>query len=58
MPFPPLYQRLQQKTKGRLLDAEQGLAVEKPAALSAEEWSRFTSRTDPQPGWIDYTIEW
>src|SRR4029453_17414910 len=35
MPFPSLLQRLEEKTKGRVLDAELGLAEERPAGWTA-----------------------
>jgi hypothetical protein len=57
MPFPPLYRRLQEKTNGRILDADAGLE-ENPGGLSAEEWSRFAERADVQQDWLDYTIDW
>jgi hypothetical protein len=58
MPFPPLRRRLEEKTSGRVLDAELGVASENPGRLSDEEWSRFLDRADVQPGWIDYIVEW
>jgi hypothetical protein len=58
MPFPPLYDRLMEKTKGRILDAELGVASRRPAGIAAAEWKRFKKRTDVQPMWVDYTVEW
>lgn len=58
MPFPALLTRLQQKTHGRVLDAERGLDDAAPQELSAAAWQKFVGRTDVQPGWVDYTLEW
>lgn len=58
MPFPGLLRRLIEKTNGRVIDAERGLDDAKPHDLPAAAWDRFIARTDVQPGWIDYTIEW
>ncbi|HEU5280061.1 MAG TPA: hypothetical protein VFU26_14315 [Gaiellaceae bacterium] len=58
MPFPPLLKRLVEKTNGRVIDAERGLDDAKPHDLSQTAWKRFLQRTDVQPGWADYTIEW
>ena len=57
MPFPGLLRRLEEKTKGRVLDAELGLAEERPEGWSAAAWQRFVAKTDVQPLWIDYTLE-
>lgn len=57
MPLPSLLQRLQEKTKGRVLDAELGRG-EKPAAVGADEWERFLAQTDVQTWWVDYTVQW
>jgi hypothetical protein len=60
MPFPPLFEALMEKTKGRILDAEEGVSATNPGLLSDKEWNRFTKRI-PVPVekmWLDYTIEW
>ena len=57
MPFPPLFTRLNEKTMGRILDAELGQSGTKADALPAEQWKDFLDRCDVQPGWIDYTVE-
>jgi hypothetical protein len=57
MPFPALLKRLEEKTKGRVLDAELGVADDRPAGSSAAAWKQFTAKTDVQPLWIDYTLE-
>ena len=64
MPFPALFRRLEERTRGRIMDAELGVATENPGPLSDADWKGFTARTvvqertDDQPGWIDYTLEW
>ena len=57
MPFPSLLERLEEKTKGRVLDAELGLAADRPPGWTAAAWSGFVAKTDVQPLWIDYTLE-
>jgi hypothetical protein len=56
MPFPPLFKRLGEKTMGRLLDADLGLAGTKADELPARRWQEFLRRKDVKEGWIDYTI--
>jgi hypothetical protein len=58
MPFPPLLNRLIEKTNGRVMDAEKGLDDAKPHDLSDVAWKRFLDRTDVQDGWVDYTLDW
>jgi hypothetical protein len=58
MPFPALLNRLVEKTHGRVIDAETGIDDAKPHELSEAAWKRFLKRTDVQPGWVDYTLEW
>jgi hypothetical protein len=58
MPFPALLTRLVEKTHGRVMDAERGLDDATAQDLSDADWARFLARTDVQPGWIDYTLEW
>jgi Metallo-beta-lactamase superfamily len=57
MPFPSLLQRLEEKTKGRLLDAETGVPEQRPTGWTAAAWQTFLAKTDMQPLWIDYTLE-
>ncbi len=58
MPFPALLTRLVEKTHGRVMDAERGLDDATAQDLSDADWARFLARTDVQPGWVDYTLEW
>ncbi|HET6546924.1 MAG TPA: hypothetical protein VFG79_00615 [Solirubrobacter sp.] len=50
MPFPPLFDRLTEKTRGRILDAEQG-------RLGAG-WGALEPRTGVEQWFLDYTVEW
>ena len=56
MPFPSLYRRLQEKTGGRILDQDEGVAARIPGALSDPVWDDFVGRTDVQDHWIDYHV--
>ena len=58
MPLPSLLRRLEERTRGRILDAELGRPAEKPDAASAEEWAEFVARTDVQERWVDYVLSW
>jgi hypothetical protein len=58
MPFPSLFRRLDEKTKGRLLDAEQGRTGEHHDKLLEKERKSYEARSDVQDDWIDYTIDW
>jgi len=63
MPFPQLYQRLQEKTRGRLLRLDDGLAAAPPPAengfplLTQAEWNAFKKKTSIKPLYIDLIIE-
>jgi glyoxylase-like metal-dependent hydrolase (beta-lactamase superfamily II) len=50
MPFPPLLARLEERTGGRILDAELGLLHDDDAA--------FVARTTVSEWFVDYTLEW
>jgi hypothetical protein len=57
MPFGTLYRRLQEKTKGRVLDRDLGISPEKPESLSEAQWRYFNERAHVTPDWIDYWVE-
>jgi hypothetical protein len=57
MPFPSLLRRLQEKTRGRILDRDRGIETTKPERLSAKDWKQFIARTSVEDDWIDYKIE-
>jgi hypothetical protein len=57
MPFPSLYQRLHEKTAGRILDLETGLPPEPDLSTNAQELRKFLSRCKAHPDWIDYEVD-
>lgn len=57
MPFPSLFQRLQEKTGGRILDLDEGVKTENPGRLSDREWRQFVARTTVKELWVDYRID-
>jgi hypothetical protein len=60
MPFEPLYKRLKEKTRGRVIRADDGLPSAKPPGLSEGEWDEFKKRTKSDPSgeklWIEYNV--
>jgi hypothetical protein len=59
MPFPPLEERLRQKTRGRIIRADTGLP-KRPASIAPSEWEAFEANVaeDPSPDklWVQYTV--
>ena len=59
MPFPPLLERLQEKTAGRIIRADEGIP-KKPDEVSQDAWDDFLARTALDPGpdelWVEYTV--
>ncbi|NMO51453.1 hypothetical protein HH310_09645 [Actinoplanes sp. TBRC 11911] len=58
MPLPSLLRRLEEKTRGRILDAQLGRPEVRPEALSRADWERFLARTAVAPRWVDYELDW
>jgi hypothetical protein len=56
MPFPSLFRRLSERTRGRILDLERGRPTEKPADLTDREWEQFVDNTEVSDRWIDYWV--
>jgi hypothetical protein len=56
MPFPSLFRRLSERTRGRILDLERGRPTEKPAELTDREWEQFVDSTEVSDRWIDYWV--
>ena len=56
MPFPPLLERLKEKTGGRILRVDHGLP-KRPSKVSAAEWKQFTRRCVEDGLYLDYTVE-
>ncbi len=57
MPFPPLLKRLHQKTKGRIIRADQNLSEAKPDALSEEDWKSFRANYQENELWMEFSVE-
>ncbi len=63
MPFPQLNQRLLEKTRGRLLRVDNGMAAVPPPAengvplLTQAEWKAFKQKTTVKPLYINTIIE-
>jgi hypothetical protein len=57
MPFPTLFQRLEEKTKGRILDRDKGVTAANPGTLNQAQWQRFVERTAATEDWLDYFVE-
>jgi hypothetical protein len=56
MPFPSLYRRLEERTQGRILDADEGVNG-RGTPLAAGPWKAFEERTAVKDDWIDYRID-
>lgn len=57
MPFEPLYTRLFEKCKGRVISTDKGFALEKRTSpLNDAEWALYKARTTVKKLYIDYTI--
>lgn len=57
MPAEALYQRLLEKTRGRLLRADRVYhSTTRPDGVSATEWEEFTTRVSAEDLWIDYVV--
>lgn len=57
MPAEALYDRLLEKTRGRLLRADRVYHSEtRPAGVSAADWEEFTARVKAEDLWIDYIV--
>ena len=57
MPFPPLLERLHQKTKGRVIRADQNLPKDNPGPLSEAEWQSFLANCCENKLWVEYIVE-
>jgi hypothetical protein len=55
MPFPHLLQRLKEKTGGRVMRIDEGVA-DKPAAVAASRWKAFTDQVEEEDLSILYTV--
>ena len=57
MPFPPLLERLQQKTKGRVIRADQNFPKDKPEKLSEADWQSFQANYRETELWMEFSVE-
>lgn len=55
MPFEPLLRRLNERTRGRTVRTDTGLA-DKPNLLSEAEWTAFRSNFEQTPLYLQFTI--
>jgi hypothetical protein len=55
MPFPALFQRLQQLTRGRVLRADEDIPP-RPDGISAAEWEQFVGQVTPHDLYFDYAL--
>jgi hypothetical protein len=55
MPFPPLYERLIEKTRGRILRMDDGVP-NRPAGITDKEWRRFKRRVEQTDLWLEIVI--
>ena len=62
MPFPPLYERLKEKARGRVIRVDDGLPGEgeavKKFGLTAREWKEFEARTTVDDLWIELRVDY
>ena len=56
MPFPALYQALQQKTHGRILRIDHGLSERQDSSLTDAEWQAFTSAVSQTDLYIEFSL--
>jgi hypothetical protein len=57
MPFRSLHLRLKERTRGRILDRDEGAPRDPEHAKDDAEWQAFLARTDVQPGWMDFRVD-
>jgi hypothetical protein len=55
MPFPPLLERLRQKTHGRVIRVDEGLP-KRPGKVPAGEWEPFRERCDETDLYLEITV--
>jgi len=55
MPFAPLEARLEERTAGRILRADDGLPP-RPPSMPEADWERFTERVEEDDLWVQYSL--
>ena len=53
MPFMPMYRALRDKTKGRIIRADEGV-MNKPSGISATDWNQFTRAVTTDPVFVQF----
>jgi hypothetical protein len=56
MPFDPLLERLEEKTRGRLIRSDIGAPTSKPDGLPERTWREFKQRVSETPLYIEYRL--
>jgi hypothetical protein len=56
MPFGPLYTRLQEKTRHRIIRSDLGVASARPRGVEARTWQDFTARVTERDLSVDYEV--
>jgi hypothetical protein len=56
MPFPPLRDRLLEKTRGRVMRVDEGVPKQKPEALTDAEWQAFQAQVEETELYIEFTV--
>jgi hypothetical protein len=57
MPFPSLFRRLQERSKGRILEMDEGVVAWQQDLCTQREWDRFIARTKVTAEWIDIYVD-
>ncbi len=57
MPFEPLYQRLKELCKGRIIRADTDVPTHKPADISQELWDNFKAQAKKTNLYCEYTVK-
>ena len=56
MPFAPLFERLGERSRQRILRADEGIPAARPANVTAADWQRFTDRCAEDDLWVQYSV--
>lgn len=57
MPFPPLLEKLHEKTRGRVIRADQDFPEVKPKNLSEADWKSFQSKYRQTDLWMEFIVD-
>jgi hypothetical protein len=56
MPFPPLYRRLAEKTRGRIMRIDDGVAKQRSGTSNAD-WAKFEKRVRETKEYVEYWMD-